>query len=77
MQRSIGFGGVSAQDYGISSAYVYGPQTYGANYADIYKKIDNTNEYQVITSLVYHLQVYDVFVLSRTTKPRKSPPTTL
>ena len=55
MQRSIGFGGVSAQDYGISSAYVYGPQTYGANYADIYKKIDNTNEYQVITILVYHL----------------------
>ena len=77
MQRSIGFGGVSAQDYGISSAYVYGPQTYGANYADIYKKIDNTNEYQVITILVYHLQVYDVFVLFRTTKPRKSPPTTL
>ena len=77
MQRSIGFGGVSAQDYGISSAYVYGPQTYGANYADIYKKIDNTNEYQVITILVYHLQVYDVFVLFRIIKPRKSPPTTL
>ena len=77
MQRSIGFGGVSAQDYGISSAYVYGPQTYGANYADIYKKVDNTNEYQVITILVYHLQVYDVFVLFRTTKPRKLPPTTL
>ena len=77
MQRSIGFGGVSAQDYGISSAYVYGPQTYGANYADIYKKVDNTNEYQVITIKVYHLQVDDVFVLFRTTKPRKSPPTTL
>ena len=47
-QRSYPAGGVSAQDYGISSAYVYGPQTYGDNYADIYKKIDNTQEYEVL-----------------------------
>jgi len=44
-QRSS-VGGVLAQDYGISSAYVYGPQTYGDNYADIYSKIDNTQEYE-------------------------------
>ena len=76
-QRSYPAGGVSAQDYGISSAYVYGPQTYGDNYADIYKKIDNTQEYQVHSSQPNILLCFNFCFNFRITKLQRSLPMTL